>query len=36
MGGENLGERVKTLVASMEALPFAQQSFDAIWSDGAI
>jgi len=33
---ENLGERIQTLVASMEALPFAEQSLDAIWSEGAI
>jgi ubiquinone/menaquinone biosynthesis C-methylase UbiE len=33
---ENLGERIETLVASMEALPFEEQSFDAIWSEGAI
>ena len=33
---ENLDERIETLVASMEALPFDEQSFDAIWSEGAI
>ena len=33
---ENLGARIKTLVASMDALPFHEQSFDAIWSEGAI
>ncbi len=33
---ENLGERIETLVASMESLPFEEQSFDAIWSEGAI
>jgi SAM-dependent methyltransferase len=33
---ENLGERIETLLASMEALPFEAQSFDAIWSEGAI
>ena len=33
---DNLGERIETLVASMEALPFEAQSFDAIWSEGAI
>ena len=33
---ENLGERIETLVASMKALPFEEQSFDAIWSEGAI
>ena len=32
----NLSERVETLAASMDALPFAEQSFDAIWSEGAI
>jgi SAM-dependent methyltransferase len=33
---ENLGERIETLVARMEALPFEVHSFDAIWSEGAI
>jgi SAM-dependent methyltransferase len=33
---ERLGERIETLVASMEALPFEKRSFDAIWSEGAI
>ena len=33
---QNLGERIETLVASMEALPFDEQSLDAIWSEGAI
>ena len=33
---ENLEERIETQVASMEALPFAEQSLDAIWSEGAI
>lgn len=33
---EGLGERIKTLAASMDALPFEGQSFDAIWSEGAI
>ena len=33
---ENLGQRIETLTASMDALPFAEQSFDAIWSEGAI
>ncbi len=32
----NLGGRIKTQVASMDALPFAAQSLDAIWSEGAI
>ncbi len=31
-----LRERITTLIASMDALPFAAQSFDAIWSEGAI
>lgn len=35
-GRENLGERIETLAASMYALPFEEQSFDAIWSEGAI
>lgn len=30
------GERIKTLAASMDALPFEERSFDAIWSEGAI
>ena len=33
---ENLGERIETLAASMDTLPFEEQSFDAIWSEGAI
>ena len=33
---ENLRERIATLVASMDALPFEAQSLDAIWSEGAI
>ena len=33
---ENLAQRIETLVASMDALPFEEQSFDAIWSEGAI
>ena len=32
----NLGKRIETLVASMEALPFEDRSLDAIWSEGAI
>lgn len=32
----SLGRRIESLVASMEALPFEAQSFDAIWSEGAI
>ena len=31
-----LGHRVTTLQASMEALPFAEGTYDAIWSEGAI
>ena len=31
-----LGERIEARVATMEALPFEPQSFDAIWSEGAI
>lgn len=31
-----LGERIETLAASMDALPFEERSFDAIWSEGAI
>lgn len=31
-----LGEKITTLRASMEALPFKEQSLDAIWSEGAI
>ena len=33
---QNLTKRIETLAASMDALPFAEQSFDAIWSEGAI
>jgi len=33
---EALGDRIETQVASMEALSFEMQSFDAIWSEGAI
>jgi SAM-dependent methyltransferase len=33
---ENLHQRIETLAASMDALPFRDQSFDAIWSEGAI
>jgi len=29
-------ERITTLAASMDALPFAEESFDVIWSEGAI
>lgn len=31
-----LSDRIKTLAASMDDLPFAQGSLDAIWSEGAI
>lgn len=33
---EDLGARIATLEASMDALPFEPHSFDAIWSEGAI
>ncbi|WP_295884664.1 class I SAM-dependent methyltransferase [uncultured Thiohalocapsa sp.] len=33
---EKLGGRIETCAASMDALPFAAASFDAIWSEGAI
>lgn len=33
---EGLGDRIQTLAAPMEALPFADGSLDAIWSEGAI
>lgn len=33
---QNLMKRIETLAASMDALPFEEQSFDAIWSEGAI
>jgi SAM-dependent methyltransferase len=31
-----LADRITTLPASMEALPFAEAAYDAIWSEGAI
>jgi SAM-dependent methyltransferase len=31
-----LADRIETLVASMESLPFDERAFDAIWSEGAI
>jgi len=34
--GERLSGRIETLAASMEELPFGDQSLDAIWSEGAI
>ena len=33
---KNLGDRIETLVASMNALPFKAHSLDAIWAEGAI
>ena len=33
---QNLMKRIETLAASMDALTFEEQSFDAIWSEGAI
>lgn len=33
---EGLADRVTTLAASMEALPFEKEAFDAVWSEGAI
>ncbi|MCP1337392.1 class I SAM-dependent methyltransferase [Futiania mangrovi] len=33
---EGLGDRIETLEASMDALPFDDASLDAIWSEGAI
>lgn len=33
---EGLSGRIATLAASMDALPFEESSFDAIWSEGAI
>lgn len=35
-GRAGLAARIEARVASMEALPFEPQSFDAIWSEGAI
>lgn len=32
----NLGERIKGIVGSMEDLPFQKEEFDLIWSEGAI
>jgi ubiquinone/menaquinone biosynthesis C-methylase UbiE len=34
--GAGLGDRITTLAASMDALPFPEAAFDAIWSEGAI
>jgi len=33
---QKLMKRIETLAASMDALPFEERSFDAIWSEGAI
>ena len=33
---KGLGGQITTLAASMDSLPFAERSFDAIWSEGAI
>jgi SAM-dependent methyltransferase len=33
---ENLGDRVKGIVGSMDNLPFENEEFDLIWSEGAI
>lgn len=33
---EGLADRIETLAASMDALPFEDESLDAIWSEGAI
>ncbi len=33
---QNLGQRVKGVVGSMDDLPFERDSFDLIWSEGAI
>jgi SAM-dependent methyltransferase len=35
-GRAGVADRITTLPASMEALPFADRAFDAIWSEGAI
>jgi len=35
-GRAGVADRVTTLAASMESLPFAEASYDAIWSEGAI
>lgn len=33
---EGLSEKIETLVASMDALPFEDASYDVLWSEGAI
>lgn len=35
-GKDGLSGRIKTVCASMDALPFEQEQFDLIWSEGAI
>jgi SAM-dependent methyltransferase len=35
-GRAGVADRITTLAASMQALPFAEASYDAIWSEGAI
>jgi ubiquinone/menaquinone biosynthesis C-methylase UbiE len=35
-GAEGIAERITTLAAPMDDLPFGNQSLDAIWSEGAI
>lgn len=35
-GRAGLADRITTLSASMDALPFAESAYDAIWSEGAI
>ncbi len=34
--GKEVSERIQTIVGSMDALPFEKESFDIIWSEGAI
>jgi ubiquinone/menaquinone biosynthesis C-methylase UbiE len=33
---EGLSEKIKTLLCSMEQLPFAEEEYDVLWSEGAI
>ena len=33
---EGLSEKIKTLVCSMEQLPFSEEEYDVLWSEGAI
>jgi SAM-dependent methyltransferase len=35
-GRAGIADRITTLAASMQALPFAESAYDAIWSEGAI